>query len=83
METLRGRLVQGGLLVSENVAVQLDVGADWWGTLRLPGEDIVRPGDRYTLTLDDGRSGLIFLQTATYWDGSETQALFQGRGPLH
>ena len=70
METCRGRLVQGGLLVSEDVTVQLqdDLG-DWWGTLSLPCEDLVRPGARYTLLLHNGRTGQILLNTATYWDG--------------
>ena len=87
MHYLRGKLLQEGLVVSEDIAVLLQVddpgsGTGWWGRLAVPEEDRVWPGEEYVLALDDDRSGVVFLQSATYHHDHDTQALFQGQGAL-
>ncbi len=90
MHHFRGRLLDGdrARLDPANVYIQYHhasaAGPDpgWHGYLLLePGADL-EPGEAYTLTLTDGRSGKLRIDSLAPDEDGKSRAIFVGEGPL-
>jgi hypothetical protein len=89
MHHFRGKLLQGGetRLDPANVYIQYhtnegDRGQGWYGYLLVATEGDLKPGGSYTLSLSDGRSGELRIDTVSPDDSGKYRATFIGEGPL-
>lgn len=89
MHHFRGKLLQGDetRLDPANVYIQYrsnegGVGQGWYGYLLVASEADVEAGGTYTLTLLDGRSGELRIETVSPDETGKVRASFFGEGPL-
>jgi hypothetical protein len=89
MHHFRGKLLQGDVtrLDPANVYIQYRTNEGgqsqgWYGYLSVASEMDVEPGGAYTLTLTDGRSGGLRIETVSPDDSGKFRASFFGDGSL-
>ena len=90
MHHFRGKLLDGdrALLDPANVYILFhhatSIGPDpgWHGYLLIDSESDLEPGDTFTLTLTDGRSGSLRIDSLAPDDAGKCRAIFIGEGPL-
>jgi hypothetical protein len=90
MHHFRGRLLDGdqARLDPANVYILFHHasagGPDpgWHGYLLIDSEADLEPGESYTLTLTDGRSGSLRIDSLAPDDDGKLRAIFVGEGPL-
>ncbi len=89
MHHFRGKLLDGDRtrLDPANVYIQFFHASasgpvpGWHGYILIPSDAGLEPGDTYTLTLADGRSGSLRIDSLEP-DAGKTRAIFVGEGPL-
>lgn len=57
-------------------------GPEWHGTMTTKHLVTLEPGHRYTLVLDDGRTGEFMVRRNTFAGGTNRAVAIQGMGPL-
>ena len=90
MHHFRGRLLEGDQtrLDPANVYIQFHHATangsvpGWHGYLLLDPDVVLEPGGSYTLTLTDGRSGNLQIDSIAPDEGDKSRAIFVGDGPL-
>jgi hypothetical protein len=90
MHHFRGRLLEGDetRLDPANVYIQfhhasaMGPAAGWNGYLLVETEEAVEPGETYTLSLVDGRSGSLWVDHLVPDEDGKLRAIFNGEGPL-
>ncbi len=90
MHHFRGTLLEGSetRLAPANVYVQFHHASSmgpapgWNGYLLVESEEDVEPGETYTLTLVDGRTGNLRVDHFVPDEDGKQRAIFNGEGPL-
>jgi hypothetical protein len=89
MHHFRGKLFQGDKLFLDPAnayidyhSTEVDVTSKWSGCLLVGSEKDVGPGGTYTLKLEDGRAGLLRIDTLTPDDSGKVRAMFVGEWSL-
>ena len=75
---------RGGDLIAQGVMVTLaETERDnWFGTITAEHLATLTAGERYSLTLEDGRTGEFFVQRTTTADHEDRAIAIRGAGPL-
>ena len=73
-----------GSAVATDIQVALDdtTRDDWYGTITLTQVVVLTAGQKYRLTLDDGRSGPFLVQRNTSAGDAGRAVAIHGMGPL-
>lgn len=74
-----------GTTLAESVDVNLEASRDgsaWHGTITVTHLTSLPAGQRYHITLDDGRKGDFMVRRNTFAGGTSRAVAIQGMGPL-
>ena len=87
IEHARGKITRGGDMLADGVDVWIEKVQHgelygWHGGLALPPGHSIGVGGPYRLELDDGRSGEILVTNIRFSGSAQTEATFEGSGPL-
>jgi hypothetical protein len=83
MHHFRGRLRDGDKTRLDPANVYVEYRDDGWdGYILVSSQRDVEPGKAYSLTLVDGRSGMLRVDNLTPEDSGMFRASFVGDGPL-
>jgi len=90
MHHFRGRLLDGDQVRLDPANVYMlfhhasAIGPDpgWHGFLLMDSPEGMEPGDTYTLTLTDGRTGTLRIDSLVADEDGKSRAIFIGEGPL-
>ena len=90
MHHFRGRLLDGDRICLDpaNVYIQFHHAAaigltlGWHGYLLVDSDEGLEPGGLFTLSLTDGRSGTLRVDSLAPDDDGRRRAIFIGEGPL-
>ena len=80
VHTATGEIVCTGVRV--NVEQPDASRGDWYGTITVTHVNQLLAGERYRMSLDDGRSGEFVVRRNTFAGGEDRAVAINGLGPL-